>query len=137
MSSIGERVKRLREKKGWTQRDFAKKLGISNSVLSRVENGEKKNVEDYLIKRLAETLDTSSDYLLDLSNNAINKENSPSKESEKEMSLFFYDGIEGYDDLSPEEQKAFREHMYDEARQTIELVKKLKKQGKRGGMYER
>lgn len=137
MSSIGERVKRLREKKGWTQRDFAKKLGISNSVLSRVENGEKKNVEDYLIKRLAETLDTSSDYLLGLSNNAINKENSLSKESEKEMSLFFYDGIEGYDDLSPEEQKAFREHMYDEARQAIELVKKLKKQGKRGGMYER
>jgi transcriptional regulator with XRE-family HTH domain len=137
VSSIGERVKRLREKKGWTQRDFAKKLGISNSVLSRVENGEKKNVEDYLIKRLAETLDTSSDYLLGLSNNAINKENSLSKESEKEMSLFFYDGIEGYDDLSPEEQKAFREHMYDEARQAIELVKKLKKQGKRGGMYER
>lgn len=53
---------------------------------------ERKNVEDYLIKRLAETLDTSSDYLLDLSNNAINKENSSSKESEKEMSLFFYDG---------------------------------------------
>lgn len=98
---------------------------------------ERKNVEDYLIKRLAETLDTSSDYLLDLSNNAINKENSPSKESEKEMSLFFYDGLEGYDDLSPEEKEAFREHMYDEARQAIELVKKLKKQGKRGGMYER
>ncbi|WP_153944977.1 helix-turn-helix domain-containing protein, partial [Acinetobacter baumannii] len=86
MSSIGERVKKLREKRGWTQLDFAKKLGISNSVLSRIENGEKKNVEDYLVKRLAETLEISADYLLGLPENVSNNNSLQSKE--KEMSLF-------------------------------------------------
>ncbi|KRI63692.1 hypothetical protein APC20_15300, partial [Acinetobacter baumannii] len=79
-------MKKLREKRGWTQLDFAKKLGISNSVLSRIENGEKKNVEDYLVKRLAETLEISADYLLGLPENVSNNNSLQSKE--KEMSLF-------------------------------------------------
>lgn len=125
---LGERLKVLRGKR--TQEDIAKYLGISRARYSHYENGRSEpDIEN--LQKLAELYNTTTDYLL-------GRTDDPSpKESEKKMSLFFYDGLEGYDDLSPEEQEAFREHMYDEARQAIELVKKLKKQGKRGGMYER
>ncbi|MED0672679.1 helix-turn-helix transcriptional regulator [Aneurinibacillus aneurinilyticus] len=140
--TLGEKLKMLREKRGWTQTQAAEKLGVSSQVISNYERDYRSPDADNL-KKLAELYSTTTDYLTGLVddpsprvNNPIPKEGTkPEKDSK--LNLFFYDGLEGYDDLSPEEQEAFREHMYDEARQAIELVKKLKKQGKRGGMYER
>ncbi|AMA74036.1 MULTISPECIES: helix-turn-helix domain-containing protein [Aneurinibacillus] len=119
-NGIGNIIKKLREQRDWTQRELARRANINYSVLSRIESG-KRPVEDSEIKLFADIFDVSADYLL-------GRTNDPSpKESDKKMNLFFYDGLEGYEDLSPEEQEAFREHMYEEARQAIELVKKLKK----------
>ncbi|MFE4203749.1 helix-turn-helix domain-containing protein [Aneurinibacillus aneurinilyticus] len=128
--TLGERIKYLREKNGYAQKFIAEKIGVKNNTLSSYESDKRQPDYDTL-QKIADFFEVSVDYLLGRTDEPS------SKKSEKEMNLFFYDGLEGYDDLSPEEQEAFREHMYDEARQAIELVKKLKKQGKRGGMYER
>lgn len=36
---IGDRIRRFRKAKGLNQSDFAEKLGLSESTLSRLENG--------------------------------------------------------------------------------------------------
>lgn len=63
---LGERIKALRERRDWTQTELAKKIGISKSVMSRIESG-KKPVDDLLLIKFVELFDTTSDYLLGLS----------------------------------------------------------------------
>jgi transcriptional regulator with XRE-family HTH domain len=63
MSLIGYRIKSLREKNNWSQLTLSEKLGINNSVLSRIEAGNRK-VEDELITKFTKIFDVSSDYLL-------------------------------------------------------------------------
>lgn len=63
MLSAGERIRRLRERKGWTQLELAEIVKINNSVLSRIESG-KRPVEDVLIVKFAEVFNVTTDYLL-------------------------------------------------------------------------
>lgn len=60
---IGERIRELREAKGWTQLELAQRLGINNSVLSRIE-ANKRPVEDVLMTGLADLFQVDADYLL-------------------------------------------------------------------------
>ncbi|RTQ87806.1 helix-turn-helix domain-containing protein [Lysinibacillus telephonicus] len=48
MESLGSRLKYLREKSNISQKDFAKKIGVSNTVLSRYESGDRKPDYDIL-----------------------------------------------------------------------------------------
>jgi addiction module HigA family antidote len=68
-SSICKKIIDLRKKNDWSQTTLAKKLGISKSTMSKIENGSRKITTDELI-RLAEIFDSSSDYLLGLQNNS-------------------------------------------------------------------
>lgn len=65
--TFGERVRGLRQGKGWTLRDLAAKVGVGFTYLSRVEN-ERLNYGDYpsdtLIHRLAQALDGDEQELL-------------------------------------------------------------------------
>ncbi len=63
MSIVGQRIKALREKMEWSQIQLAEKLGIHNTVLSRIESGEKKSVDDYLISKAADIFEVSTDFL--------------------------------------------------------------------------
>jgi transcriptional regulator with XRE-family HTH domain len=63
MSLIGYRIKSLRERNNWSQLTLSEKLGINNSVLSRIEAGNRK-VEDELITKFAKVFNVTSDYLL-------------------------------------------------------------------------
>jgi transcriptional regulator with XRE-family HTH domain len=64
---VGKNIKRLREERDWTQIELSQKVGINNSVLSRIESG-KRDVEDYLLVKFAEVFNVSTDYLLGLTN---------------------------------------------------------------------
>lgn len=64
-STICKKIIDLRKKNDWSQTTLAKKLGFSNSTMSKIENGSRKITTDELI-RLAEIFDSSSDYLLGL-----------------------------------------------------------------------
>ena len=60
---IGDRIRSLREEKGWTQLELAQQLGINNSVLSRIE-ANKRPVEDVLVAAFADVFQVNADSLL-------------------------------------------------------------------------
>lgn len=64
----GERIEELRKVRKITQEELAKKIGISKSQLSRIENGETITLSSNLLIRLADEFDVSTDYILGLSN---------------------------------------------------------------------
>ncbi len=39
--SIGENIKEMRQRKDWTQREFAEKIGIKQSMVAQIERGTK------------------------------------------------------------------------------------------------
>ncbi len=94
MNVLGKKVKWLRERENIQQNEFAKKIGVSNVVLSRYESGERKPDYDTL-QKIADFFDVSTDYLLGRS------ENPNSKHSIE---------VSGHEiNLSPEELQLFNE----------------------------
>lgn len=63
MSVSGERIKKLREEKGWSQLELSKRANMNNSVLSRIESG-KRPVEDGEINTFADIFNVTADYIL-------------------------------------------------------------------------
>ena len=60
---LGERIKNLRIKKGYTQTKLASLTGIENVTLSKYENGQQEPGVQNLI-RLSDELETSIDYIV-------------------------------------------------------------------------
>lgn len=67
LGSLGNRIKYLREKKYISQKDFAKQIGVSSTVLSRYESDDRKPDYDTL-QSIADYLNVSTDYLLGRTN---------------------------------------------------------------------
>ena len=61
--SIGERILKIRKEKKLTQESLAKKLYISRTKLSKIEN-DTSTINIDLAKRICETLDITLDYLV-------------------------------------------------------------------------
>jgi transcriptional regulator with XRE-family HTH domain len=61
------RIKQLREEKGWTQEDLGHRLKVQKSAVSKYETG-RVPLTDETIKKLVEIFDESADYILGLSN---------------------------------------------------------------------
>jgi len=70
LSQIGKLIAELREKKGITQTTFAEKLGTTQSVIARIENGEQ-NLTTEMISKISEALGSEIMYV---SKGAINFE---------------------------------------------------------------
>jgi len=63
ISGLGERIKEQRELKGLSQKGLADKIGVSASIVSNYENGERTPSLESLIA-LARTFQCTTDYLL-------------------------------------------------------------------------
>lgn len=62
-SSIGKRIRKFREHKGWRQEDFAEKIGLSVTYTGMIERGEKvPKLETFI--QIANVLEVSADQLL-------------------------------------------------------------------------
>lgn len=61
--AMGKRIRRFREKYGWTQTDLAAKISMSNTTISHIECGQGKHEFDTYIK-IANALNVSMDMLL-------------------------------------------------------------------------
>lgn len=62
-SSIGKRIRKYREEKGWRQEDFAEKTGLSVTYTGMIERGEKvPKLETFIT--IANALEVSADLLL-------------------------------------------------------------------------
>ena len=60
-----EKIKELREEKGLSQMQLAKKIGVDQTTISHYEIG-KREPDIAMIKKLCKIFDVSADYLLDL-----------------------------------------------------------------------
>ncbi|WP_025682765.1 helix-turn-helix domain-containing protein [Paenibacillus maysiensis] len=91
MQTLGDRIKYLREKRAITQKELAKKTGLTIVQLSRYETNTRKPDPESL-KCLADALETTSDYLIgrtDMyhSNDASNDHKIHNKEFEDTITL--------------------------------------------------
>lgn len=68
----GQRVKRLREARGYTMEELAAILGVDKRQIVRFEK-QNANPKAIIIVQLATALGTSSDYLLDLTDDPAPK----------------------------------------------------------------
>jgi transcriptional regulator with XRE-family HTH domain len=78
MTTLGERILILRRRRGLTQRELADVAGLNTNTIARVERGDLKDLGGQLVAKLAKALETTTDFLLGLSDN-------PSKGSESEL----------------------------------------------------
>ena len=107
--SLQEKVKELRNKKGWNQKQLAEATGISQATISRIEDGSIQQIKSDALKNLAEKLDTTIDFLTGKTNELTEKEviNSDARakrifrgfnelsEKEKDQLVDFVDFLEG------------------------------------------
>ena len=63
MPTAGDRIRRARDERGWTQEKLAQEADISKSFLSDVENNKRSISADSALK-IADALGVSLDYLL-------------------------------------------------------------------------
>ena len=68
--NVGERIKRLREERNYSQQYLAGKLGISQKAYSKIETNQTRLSVDSLLK-IAEILETSINKILDTDGNAV------------------------------------------------------------------
>lgn len=62
---VGIRIKRLRLQKGYSINELSEKSGVSKSYLSYIERGIQQNPSLQVLSRLAKTLDTNVEDLLE------------------------------------------------------------------------
>lgn len=115
MSVLGDRIKSLRESENIQQNEFAKKIGVSNVVLSRYESGERKPDYDTLVT-IADYFNVTIDYLL-------GRSNTPNMSEQEEFQSFAND---------PELERWYKELPNSEEdlqalKQMWEIIKKNKK----------
>jgi transcriptional regulator with XRE-family HTH domain len=63
LEKLGQRIAQLRKEKGWTQVEFAEKLGIHRTALTRIEVG-KVNTSINMLRKIAESLEASLEILI-------------------------------------------------------------------------
>src|SRR5437870_122431 len=62
--TFGERVRAVRAAKGFSQAALARRVGISANAMNEIERGKAPNPRANVVRRLAEVLEISADYLL-------------------------------------------------------------------------
>jgi transcriptional regulator with XRE-family HTH domain len=63
MPRIGERIRRKRRSRGWTQEDLAHRSGVKQPIISRLESQSRSNPTTMVLRSLARALDCSMDDL--------------------------------------------------------------------------
>lgn len=98
---IKDRIKYLREKKGWSISILAQRAKVGRSTISNIETGRNKPATDVIIK-LADAFEVSTDHLLGVDKEVI----STSKTKDKELFWQFRE-IEKLDEKDRETVKEF------------------------------
>jgi transcriptional regulator with XRE-family HTH domain len=64
--TLGSRIKRERERCGWSQNELGRRAGVRQALLSELESGKRNDTPTSVLRRLARTLGVSMDYLAGL-----------------------------------------------------------------------
>ena len=100
--TFGEKIKKLRNEKNWTQDFVANRLNISSPALSRYESGTCEPKDLAMVSEFAKLYNVTTDYLLGLSDE---KDNTSTQNNDKEF-VAFYEGYKDLDDADKEILKA-------------------------------
>ena len=71
MSQLGDRIHKLRKQKGWTQEEFASRIGVHGRHITRIEHDRMKPSANTLAK-IAEVFEIGFDELLERESSAAN-----------------------------------------------------------------
>jgi transcriptional regulator with XRE-family HTH domain len=106
--SLGSRLKKERDKKGWSQLFVAEKIGITNTVLSNYER-DYRDPDTETLKHLADLYEVSIDYLL----GRTDEPNSPIKQKNdldsSDTNIAYFGGTKK--DLTEEEAQHLEESL--------------------------
>lgn len=91
MATFAERVKELREARGWTQVELAKRLNFHSSAVSQWESGQRNPSRDTL-QRLASLFGVSIAYLLGETDDPSPSPTRPTAESPEAQLEYFLRG---------------------------------------------
>jgi transcriptional regulator with XRE-family HTH domain len=83
--TLGQKLKVLREKRGWTQAQAAERLGISSQVVSNYER-DYRSPDKETLSRIAKVYNCSLDWLLDVTNNS-DRINDPTSDNKKDITI--------------------------------------------------
>ena len=73
MFNFGKRLRQIREQRGFTQKQFAEKIGSTERGIQRYESGDREPAFRVILSIL-DNIDVSADYLLGRTDNpAINR----------------------------------------------------------------
>ena len=61
-SGLGDRMRKRRKEVGWTQTELAEKVGTSQAVIQKIENG--KSLRPRILEQLAQALDVKPAWLM-------------------------------------------------------------------------
>ena len=64
MTPLSIRIQELREVKGWSQAELARRSGVSQSTISRLEAGTTPSIDLHNLENLAEALRCDPGYLI-------------------------------------------------------------------------
>lgn len=116
--SLGELIIKIRKEKGYSQRKFAQVSGLSNTTISRIENGETLHPDVETLRLLAVHLDideadlikvvnSSNEYELPIRNVKLNYYKKPMRKIQRYSSVFStnYQTQESKPDAIPEQFK--------------------------------
>ncbi len=59
IEDLGERIFRLRDERGWSQTELARRAGVSRTTLSHLEAGVTRSPSSPTLRRLARALDVT------------------------------------------------------------------------------
>ena len=76
--SLAQRLRVARAYKGWSQRELAKKAGIHNVQLSKLERRITKEIQGSTLRKLCEALDVTPQYLLGMTDD-LDSESEPTE----------------------------------------------------------
>ena len=66
MTTLGERILIMRRRRNMTQRELAQTAELNTNTIARLEQGNLKDLGGQSVAKLARALDTSTDFLLGL-----------------------------------------------------------------------
>ena len=67
METVGQRIKRLRKERKWTQEMLGAKLGVKKAAVQKYESGRVVNLKQETIKKLTDLFEVPSSTFLDCS----------------------------------------------------------------------
>lgn len=92
--TFGDKIKKLRNERNWTQDFVSKKLNISSPALSRYESGACEPKDLAMVSEFAKLYNVTTDYLLGLSDEKDNV----STQSNDQRLVAFYEGYNNLDE---------------------------------------